>query len=98
VWVTSGRRSAAYQQELLDEAVRRYGSLSEALRYVATQETSAHVTGDAVDIGPTETADWMVRHGADHGLCQTYANEVWHVEPATVPGGTCPAPRPDAAS
>src|SRR3954447_20020973 len=68
VWVTSGRRSAAYQQELLNEAVRRYGSLSEALRYVATPETSAHVTGDAVDIGPTETADWMVRHGADHGL------------------------------
>jgi LAS superfamily LD-carboxypeptidase LdcB len=97
VWVTSGRRSAAYQQELLDEAVRRYGSLGEALRYVASPDTSSHVTGDAVDLGPTQADDWLIRHGADYGLCQTYANEMWHFELATAPGGTCPAPRPDAA-
>ncbi|NYJ08221.1 M15 family metallopeptidase [Petropleomorpha daqingensis] len=97
MWVTSGRRSLAYQQELLDEAVRRYGSLDEALRFVASPDTSRHVTGDAVDIGPTEADDWMIRHGADHGLCQTYANELWHFELATEPGGTCPAPRADAA-
>ena len=97
VWVASGWRSAAYQQELLDQAVERYGSLSEALRFVASPDRSSHVTGDAVDIGPTEADDWMIRHGADYGLCQTYANELWHFELATEPGGTCPALHPDAA-
>jgi hypothetical protein len=97
LWVTSGRRSAAYQQELLDEAVARYGSLAEALRFVASPERSSHVTGDAVDVGPTEADDWMIRHGADYGLCQTYANEIWHFEFDTEPGGSCPAPLPDAA-
>ena len=97
VWVTSGRRSVAYQQELLDKAVKRYGSLSEALRFVASPDRSSHVTGDAVDIGPTEADDWMIRHGADYGLCQTYANEMWHFELATEQGGSCPAARPDAA-
>jgi hypothetical protein len=97
VWVASGWRSAAYQQELLDEAVERYGSLSEALRFVASPDRSSHLTGDAVDLGPTEADDWMIRHGADYGLCQTYANELWHFELATEPGGSCPAPRPDAA-
>src|SRR4051812_14852427 len=71
MWVTSGWRSAAYQQELLDQAVQRYGSLSEALRFVAPPDSSSHVTGQAVDIGPTEADDWMTRHGADYGLCQT---------------------------
>jgi hypothetical protein len=55
------------------------------------------VTGDAVDLGPTQADDWVIRHGADYGLCQTYANELWHFELATEPGGSCPAPRPDAA-
>ena len=97
VWVASGWRSAAYQQELLDQAVERYGSLSEALRFVASPDRSSHVTGDAVDLGPTQADDWVIRHGADYGLCQTYANELWHFELATEPGGSCPAPRPDAA-
>ena len=98
LWVTSGWRSAAYQQELLDEAVARYGSLGEALRFVATPDTSAHVTGDAVDIGPAAADDWLDRNGAAYGLCRTYANEAWHFELATRPGGTCPPLRPDAAS
>jgi hypothetical protein len=98
LWVTSGRRSTAYQERLLEEAVKRYGSLEEAHRYVASPETSSHVTGDAVDIGPTDAADWMIRRGAAYGLCQIYANEMWHFELATTPGGTCPTLRSDAAS
>jgi D-alanyl-D-alanine carboxypeptidase len=68
--VTSGWRSAAYQQVLLDDATRRYGTLREARRWVNTPELSTHVTGDAVDIGPTDADDWLSRHGADYGLCQ----------------------------
>lgn len=96
LWVTSGLRTAALQQDLLDDAVRKHGSLAEARRFVATPEGSSHVTGDAVDIGPTDGADWVVRHGAEYGLCQTYANEMWHFELATTPGGECPEQLPDA--
>ncbi|MCP2266584.1 M15 family metallopeptidase [Promicromonospora thailandica] len=90
LWVTSGWRSPAFQQRLLDDAVRRTGSLEEARRTVSTPELSRHVTGEAVDIGPTEGAYWMLEHGTDHGLCQVYANEVWHFELRTAPGGSCP--------
>ena len=98
VRVRSGWRSAAYQQELLDEAVVRYGSLEEASRWVASPDTSAHVTGDAVDVSATDAAYWMAEHGPEFGLCQSYANEIWHYELRTTPGGTCPPPLPDSAS
>lgn len=96
LWVTSGLRTAQQQRDLMDAAVERYGSLEEARRFVATPETSSHVTGDAVDIGPTDGADWVLRNGSDYGLCQTYANEMWHFERVVEPGGECPAPKADA--
>ncbi|KQQ00546.1 MULTISPECIES: M15 family metallopeptidase [unclassified Rathayibacter] len=95
--VTSGWRSAAYQAELLEEAVTTYGSLEEARRWVSTPELSAHVTGDAVDIGPLDAQFWLMEHGAAYGLCQTYANERWHFELAIEPGGTCPLQKEDAS-
>ncbi|QKW19765.1 M15 family metallopeptidase [Kitasatospora sp. NA04385] len=95
--VTSGRRSPAEQQRLLDAAVTRYGSLDLARRYVNTPEKSTHVSGRAADIGPTDADDWLNRHGARYGLCQVYANEMWHFELLTAPGGTCPPQLPDAA-
>jgi zinc D-Ala-D-Ala carboxypeptidase len=78
--VDSGWRSAEYQERLLDEAVSRYGSEEEAARWVATPGTSAHVSGDAVDIGPSGAAAWLSEHGAAYGLCQIYGNEPWHYE------------------
>jgi len=97
LWITSGWRSAAEQQELVDQAVERYGSVEEARRWVLPPQTSEHVAGAAVDVGPTEGAYWLQQHGPRFGLCQTYANEVWHYEAATDPGGTCPAPHADAS-
>ena len=88
--VSSGWRSPAYQQSLLDAATVQYGSLAEARKWVNTPERSAHVTGDAVDIGFTDADSWLSQHGADYGLCQIYTNEMWHFELATEPGGTCP--------
>jgi hypothetical protein len=78
--VDSGWRSPAYQEQLLDEAVSKYGSEQEAARWVATPSTSAHVTGDAVDIGPSDAAAWLSEHGAEYALCQIYGNEPWHYE------------------
>lgn len=91
--INSGWRSPEQQQRLLDEAVAQYGSLAEAARWVATPETSAHVSGDAVDIGPTDATVWLSEHGADYGLCTVYANEPWHFElrPDAVVDG-CPRP------
>ncbi len=95
--VTSGWRSKGYQQRLFDDAVTRFGSADEARRLVSTPETSKHVVGKAIDIGPTDAADWLTRHGTEYGLCQTYANEMWHFELLTTPGGECPPQRNDAA-
>lgn len=95
--ITSGWRSRDHQQRLFDEAVAKYGSADEARRYVSTPDTSAHVTGDAVDIGPTEADDWLIQHGSDYGLCQVFANEIWHFELATEPGEDCPPMLPDSS-
>jgi len=88
--VTSGWRSAAYQQWLFDDAVAEYGSVDTARQFVLSPDRSKHVTGEAVDIGRTDANSWLSQHGSDYGLCQTYANEMWHFELATVPGGQCP--------
>jgi hypothetical protein len=97
MFVTTGWRSKAYQQQLLDEAAVKHGGERAARRYVNTPEQSHHVTGDAVDIGPTDADSWLSQHGTDYGLCQTYANEMWHFELATTPGGVCPEMRTDAS-
>jgi hypothetical protein len=78
--VDSGWRSPAYQEQLLREAISKYGSEAEAGRWVATPDTSAHVSGDAVDIGPSDAAAWLAEHGAAYGLCRVYGNEPWHYE------------------
>ena len=79
-FVDSGWRSPEYQNQLLREAVSEYGSEEEAARWVATAETSAHVSGDAVDIGRFDATAWLSEHGAEYGLCQIYGNEPWHYE------------------
>jgi hypothetical protein len=91
-FVDSGWRSAEYQNQLLREAVSEYGSEEEAARWVATPDTSAHVSGDAVDIGPDEATAWLSEHGAEYALCQIYSNEPWHYElrPEAIDYG-CPA-------
>ena len=78
--VRSGWRSRDHQERLLQEAVSKYGSEEEAGRWVATPDTSAHVSGDAVDVGPSAAAAWLSAHGAAYGLCRTYGNEPWHFE------------------
>jgi zinc D-Ala-D-Ala carboxypeptidase len=90
-FVTSGWRSPEYQEQLLLEAVSEYGSIAEAARWVATPNTSAHVSGDAVDIGPSDATAWLSAHGAEYGLCQIYGNEPWHYElrPDAIDNG-CP--------
>lgn len=80
LYVNSGWRSPEYQRQLRREAVAHYGSEEAAARWVSTPETSAHVAGHAVDVGPPASAAWLARHGAAYGLCRIYRNEPWHFE------------------
>ena len=96
--VDSGWRSRAYQTRLLDEAVWKYGSEAEAARWVASPDTSAHVSRDAVDIGPSHAAAWLSEHGPAYGLCEIYANEPWHYAERPEAGDRgCPSMYADAA-
>lgn len=97
IGLTSGWRSPEFQQQLFDDAVAQYGSVDIASQYVASPLVSKHVIGKAVDVGPAGADDWLIRNGGAFGLCQIYANEVWHFELASDYGGTCPPLRPNAA-
>ncbi|TXL57413.1 M15 family metallopeptidase [Aeromicrobium terrae] len=92
VRITSGWRSPEYQDQLLREAVGKYGSVAAASRWVAAPDKSAHVSGDAVDVSSNRAAQWLQRHGARYGLCRTYGNEVWHFQlRPDAPQQGCPA-------
>lgn len=97
--VNSGWRSAAYQAELLDEAIADHGGRDEAARWVASPDRSAHVAGTAVDVGPVGARSWLAEHGSRYGLCPIYDNEPWHYElrPDAAEHG-CPAPYADPTS
>ncbi|MEU7820658.1 M15 family metallopeptidase [Catellatospora sp. NPDC049133] len=97
VLINSGWRSRSHQQHLLDEAVAQDGP-EEAGKRVNTPDRSTHVTGKAIDVGPQRADRWLQRNGAAYGLCQVYANEIWHFELTTVPGRPCPPQLPDASA
>jgi zinc D-Ala-D-Ala carboxypeptidase len=95
--ITSGWRSKGFQQRLFDDAVRDYGSVDIARQFVASPEVSKHVTGEAVDITPVDADKWLIRNGSQFGLCQIYANEIWHFELVADEQGNCPPLKPNAA-
>ncbi|MEV6276886.1 M15 family metallopeptidase [Nocardia sp. NPDC051832] len=97
LYINSGYRSYAEQQAMWEDGVATYGSPDEARRWVLPPEESTHVSGQAIDVGPQPGAQWLERNGNRWGLCRIYANEWWHFELATVPGGQCPALRADAS-
>ncbi|MBE7700098.1 M15 family metallopeptidase [Oerskovia sp. Sa1BUA8] len=94
--LVSGWRSAQEQEQVVEDVVRKRGSREEAKRWVLPPEASAHVAGTAIDVGATEGALWLGQHGEELGLCRTYANEMWHFEAVTEPGGTCPPMHEDS--
>ena len=90
ITIADGWRSLRYQEYLFAQAVQKYGSEEEAERWVKRGADSSHVSGEAVDIETADAMDFLNRFGSEWGLCQTYANENWHFELATTPGGECP--------
>jgi zinc D-Ala-D-Ala carboxypeptidase len=97
VQITSGWRTKGFQQRLFDDAVRTYGNVGAAQQFVASPDASRHVVGKAVDVGPVDADNWLIRNGSRFGLCQIYANEIWHFELAVDQNGGCPPLRPNAA-
>jgi hypothetical protein len=96
--INSGWRSKGFQERLFDVGVQTYGSIDAAKQFVASPEMSKHVTGEAVDIAPVEADKWLIANGAQFGLCQIYANEIWHFELATDDQGRCPPLKANAAA
>ena len=99
IYVVSGFRSLSRQQTLFNQAVRKYGSINEASKWVAPPLVSHHPWGIAIDVNyPDEPvgAGWLEIHGSKFGLCRVFENEWWHFEPTIAPGWKCPALVPDA--
>lgn len=90
ITLTDGWRSERYQNVLFERAVQTHGSEEEASKWAKRGTDSAHVSGHAVDIATADAMDFLNRFGARWGICQVYANEMWHFEMLTSAGGTCP--------
>jgi hypothetical protein len=99
IYIASGFRTLERQKYLFANAVKRYGTETEAAKWVAPPYVSHHPWGLAIDVNyPSEPvgAGWLEINGATFGLCRVYENEWWHFEPVIAPGGTCPALLPNA--
>lgn len=100
IYIASGFRSLARQKVLFASAVRRYGSVAKASRWVSPPHVSHHPWGVAIDVNyPDEPvgAGWLELHGFKFGLCRVFENEWWHFEPVIAPGWKCPKLVPDAS-
>ena len=100
LYIASGFRTLSRQQTLFAQAVRRYGSVQEASKWVAPPLVSHHPWGVAIDVNyPDEPvgAGWLEINGSKFGLCRVFDNEWWHFEPVIAPGWKCPALVPDAS-
>lgn len=99
LYMTSGFRSEERQAKLFADASEKYGSESEAAKWVLPAQYSHHPDGLAIDVnypGDRAGAKWLELNGARFGLCRVYANEWWHFEGVIAPGGDCPEMAPNA--
>lgn len=100
IYIASGYRTLERQTFLFDEAIKRYGSETEAARWVLPPYVSHHPLGLAIDVNyPNDRkgAKWLERNGSRFGLCRIFDNEWWHFEAPIAPGGKCPPRMKDAS-
>ena len=99
LYISSGFRDEQRQAVLFAQAIKKYGSETEAAKWVLPPQFSHHPHGLAIDVnypGDRAGAQWLEDNGARFGLCRVYANEWWHFEAAIAPGEICPAMAPNA--
>lgn len=87
--VTSGRRTPERQQQLWDEALRKYGDPEIADNWVARPGTSRHEQGIANDLSFADDSTRAEAHriAGQYGLYFPMSNEPWHVEPVSTRRG-----------
>ena len=96
--VISGHRSNERQAVLWANALKKYGSASEARKHVAPPGSSSHNVGLAVDLQygdrkpglggtKTEAVKWAHANAAKYGLHFRLGHEDWHIEPVEVQRG-----------
>lgn len=83
VYITSGYRSPERQQQLWDQALRKYGDPEIADNWVARPGKSHHGMGIAADLGFANSAarQWVHDNAARFGLHFPMEWEPWHIEP-----------------
>lgn len=86
--IYSGYRSIERQQELWTEALKKYGSVEEARKWVAPPGNSQHNMGNAADLrfGNDAAKQWFHDNADKFGLSFPLANESWHIEDAAARG------------
>lgn len=82
--ITSGFRSVQRQQQLFDAAVKKYGSVAKARKWVAPPGKSNHNHGNAADL--SGDLDWAHANAGRFGLTFPLPHEKWHIELAGVRG------------
>lgn len=107
--IYSGARSVERQTELWNDALKKYGSVAEARKWVAPppgvagSKGSNHNHGTAADLSfngqslknaPPEVVDWLHSHAKDFGLKFPLSNENWHIEDDSTRGGAVASSRP----
>ena len=94
--IYSGYRSPERQRELWTAALKKYGSVRAARRWVAPPGRSNHNHGQAVDLSwngkslknaPADVVRWVHRNAERYGLKFPLGNENWHVEMQETRGG-----------
>ncbi|MDQ0132666.1 hypothetical protein J2T08_000567 [Neorhizobium galegae] len=94
--VYSGARSNERQAELWQEALKKYGSIDEARRWVAPPGHSEHNKGNAADLSyngqslkdaPADVVKWVHENAGQFGLKFPLGNENWHIEDDSTRGG-----------
>lgn len=86
--VLSGYRSTERQQQLWDDALRRYGDPEIADNWVARPGGSYHNHGLAADLRylSPSAREWVHANAGNYGLHFPLSNEPWHVEPVGARG------------
>ena len=92
----SGARSNERQQQLWNDALKKYGSPEAARKWVAPPGKSNHNHGTAADLSyngkslaqaPKVVVDWVHANAKNFGLKFPLSNENWHIEDDSTRGG-----------
>lgn len=100
--IFSGTRTVERQTQLWEDALKKYGSVAEARKWVAPppgvhgSTGSRHNHGNAADLSwngqridkaPAEVREWLHKNAAQFGLSFPLGNEAWHIEAADARSG-----------